>query len=109
MAVRNPPAAGHTHALPEGTDDDDDDGHPEPIPHPRVNPSRKEARKKTCLTLYPQREGIRDRRSVPGPGTHALTHTHARTHSQAVPPAATPVKKGLGIPDFPPDDDSVPQ
>lgn len=42
MAVRNPPAAGHTHVLPEGTDDDDD-GHPEPIPYPRVNPSRKKA------------------------------------------------------------------
>lgn len=108
MAVRNPPAAGHTHALPEGTDDDDD-GHPEPIPHPRVNPSRKEARKKKLVSHFTLKgrasatdDPFRDR-------AHTRSHAHARTHSQAVPPAATPVKKGLGIPDFPPDDDSVPQ
>lgn len=73
-----------------------------------IRPEKKHEKKKfSHFTLKGRASATPTNRSS-GPGTHALTRT--RTHALAGSSCSySGGKKVLGIPDFPPDDDSVPQ
>lgn len=72
-----------------------------------IRPEKKYEKK--VFSLHPQREGIRDPDDpfLRTGHTRAHTHTHARTRRFLL--QLLRWQKDLGIPDFPPDDDSVPQ